>query len=308
MSLTKAQMVSLIEDDIIHRSDKTTLVGYAINWGLEYIDKSGHFDDLEKEEITLTTISCTFETTDVDASTDIITTSIDIPTGTKIVFTSDDTVPAGLTASTTYWCVRQSSTTIKVATSHKNAWAGTTVDITDTGTGTHTVTAYRERLAKPDSCKFIQSIRLIDGGMSRKLEAMTYRQADTFVPFEANNGTGKPSQYVEYKDWVQLNCIPDDTYVIKIRYVKWQDEFDEDSDTAEVAHTDDLIVKAACIHIWEMLGEPEQSALMEKAVNIGLAKHKRFVSNMKPDLVLKPHGGTVRSSASDMQDDPFRKA
>jgi len=206
--MEKSDMVSLIEDDIIHRDDKTTAVGYAINWGIERLDKSGTFQELNMEEVTTTTISCTFATTDVDTSTNIITTSIDIPTGTKIVFTSTTTVPAGLTASTDYWAIRGSSTTITVASTYLLAWVGTAISLTDTGTGTHTVTAYRERIAKPDGCKFIQSIRLIDGSMSRKLEPVLPNEMDLAVPFGANNSPGRPSHYVEWKEWIQLNIIP----------------------------------------------------------------------------------------------------
>jgi len=309
MSLTRTQMRAVIEDDIIDRSDKTTLVNFAIDWGLEYLDKTSAargfaFSDLNKEEITTTTISCTFATTDVDASTDVITTSIDIPTGTKIVFTSTTTVPAGLTASTDYWCVRQGSTTIKVAETYLKAWQGTTMDITDTGTGTHTVTAYRERLAKPDSCKYIYSVRLINGSMSKKLEPITARRADLYTPFGQQESVGRPSHYIEWKDWLQLNRIPDDTYVIKIRYFKWMDAFDDDTDTSEVSHIDDLIIKAAAIHIWEILGEPEQASIMRNAVEVGLAKCGKL-ERMKPDLVLKPRIGAVARSDSSTQDDPF---
>lgn len=81
----------------------------------------------------------TFATTDVDASTDIITVGTDIPTGTPIVFSSTGTAPAGLTAGTVYYAIRQSATTIKVATSLANAQAGTAIDITGQGTGTHTI-------------------------------------------------------------------------------------------------------------------------------------------------------------------------
>lgn len=309
MSLTRAQIRTIIEDDIIDRTDKTSLVDNAINWGMEYLDKTAAargfaFSDLNKEEITYTTISCTFATTDVDDSTDIITVSIDIPTGTKIVFTSTTTVPAGLTASTDYWCVRQSATTIKVAETYLEAWQDTTMDITDTGTGTHTITAYRERLAKPDSCKYIYSIRLIDGAMSKKLEPVTARRADLFTPFGQQESTGRPSHYIEWKDWLQLNKIPNSTYVIKIRYFKWMDAFNDDADTSEVDHIDDLIVKAAAIHIWEILGEPEQAGIMRSAVEVGLAKCGKL-ERMKPDLVLKPHMGSVARSDSDTIDDPF---
>ena len=309
MSLTKTQMVAVIEDDIIDRSDKTTLVGFALDWALEYIDKTAAargfaFSDLNKEEITTTTISCTFATTDVAIATDIITTSIDIPTGTKVVFTSTDTVPAGLTASTDYWCVRQSSTTIKVASSYLNAWSNTTIDITDTGVGTHTVTAYRERLAKPDECRYIYSIRLIDGAMSRKLILMTPRKIDLYEPFASQSNNARPENYIEWKDWVQLYPIPDNTYVIKIRYFKWQTAFASGSSTAEIDHIDDIIIKAAAIHIWEILGEPEQAAIMTNAVERALIKCGKL-ERMKPDLVLKPSMGAVARSDEDSQSDPF---
>ena len=306
MSLTKTQMVTLIESDIIHRSDKTTCVGYAINWSLERLDKSGTFQELNMEEITTTVISTTFTTTDVDTSTNIITVDIDIPTGTKIVFTSTTTVPAGLTASTDYWAIRGSSTTITVASTYLLAWTGTAISLTDTGTGTHTVTAYRERIAKPDGCKFIQSIRLIDGSMSRKLEPVTPNDIDLAVPFGAGNSVGRPSHYVEWADWIQLNKIPDATYVIKIRYTKWQDAFDEDADTAEVTGIDNMIILGACMYMWgTILGEPEQAAMCENQLNKEIYLYKRFITNMKPDLVLKPSMGSHRQSASDMQTNPF---
>ena len=300
--MTKVQMRTLIQDDIIDRTDKTVLVNFALDWGKEYIDKSGTFADLMKEEITTTVISCAFT---IDTN-DIFTTTIDIPTGTKVVVSTTGTLPTGLSIETDYWAIRQGATTIKVATSYLNAWSGTAVSITSgTGSGTHTVTAYRERLAKPSSCKYIYSIRLIDGAMSRKLEPVTPRTADLYTPFGQQLSVGRPTQYCEWLDWIQLSKIPDSTYVIKIRYVKWQDAFASDAATAEISHADDLIIKAACVHIWEVLGEPEQAALMRNALEIGLHKHKQFVERMKPDLVLKPDMGTVSRSNSDTIDDPF---
>lgn len=73
------------------------------------------------------------------AATDIITyTPRDIPNLTKLQVTSTVALPAGLSAGTNYWTIRQSSTTSKLATSLANAQAGTpVVDITGTGTGTH---------------------------------------------------------------------------------------------------------------------------------------------------------------------------
>jgi hypothetical protein len=76
-----------------------------------------------------------------DNTTDIIThTGYDIPTFSRVRLTTTTTLPAGLSLATDYWTVRQSATTSKLATSLANAVANTTVDFTDNGTGTHTIT------------------------------------------------------------------------------------------------------------------------------------------------------------------------
>lgn len=84
------------------------------------------------------------ETFTADADTDLITISTSFPKEMHAFWgpfrlTTTDTLPAGLSTGTDYWLVRTSLTTAKLATSHANAVAGTTVNITDTGTGTHTI-------------------------------------------------------------------------------------------------------------------------------------------------------------------------
>ena len=83
-----------------------------------------------------------FATTDVDTGTDVITVGLDIPTGTKVQVSTTDTLPTGLSASTDYFVIRASATTIQLATSLANAQAGTNIDITGTGAGTHTLEIY----------------------------------------------------------------------------------------------------------------------------------------------------------------------
>lgn len=53
--------------------------------------------------------------------------------------TTTTTLPAGLALATDYWIIRITADTFKLATSLANAYAGTAVDITGTGTGTHTL-------------------------------------------------------------------------------------------------------------------------------------------------------------------------
>jgi len=84
----------------------------------------------------------TSSTFTVVAATDIGTTTGDnllLDTGTQVTFTTTGTLPAGLATSTTYFLIFQTSTTFQVASTLANAIAGTEIDITDTGTGTHTM-------------------------------------------------------------------------------------------------------------------------------------------------------------------------
>ena len=169
--MNKTQMIAVLEDNIFNRGDAkmVTLYGYALDWALSYLDRTAAargfaFSDLNKEEITTTTISCTctaaaddlvtvsidiptgtkivlsttdtlpniagtFATTDVALTTNIITVPIDIANATTIRFTTTGTLPTGLELLTTYHCLRQSATTIKVSASS----GGAAIDITAVG-------------------------------------------------------------------------------------------------------------------------------------------------------------------------------
>ena len=75
-----------------------------------------------------------------DAGTDICTHSnINLMPYTNVQLTTTTTLPAGLSLATDYYVIRLDDTTIKLASSYANAVAGTPIDITDAGTGTHTI-------------------------------------------------------------------------------------------------------------------------------------------------------------------------
>lgn len=59
---------------------------------------------------------------------------------TAATFSTTGTLPAGLTAGTIYFLERQSDTTFRVCTTPANVETNTVINITDAGTGTHTVT------------------------------------------------------------------------------------------------------------------------------------------------------------------------
>lgn len=76
------------------------------------------------------------------AATDVCTLSSALTNllGLKGQGTTTTTLPGGLSTSTDYFLIPVSGATCKIATSYANAVAGTAVNITDTGTGTHTFT------------------------------------------------------------------------------------------------------------------------------------------------------------------------
>lgn len=85
------------------------------------------------------------DTFTADAGTDICTyTSFaSIPSnlmvGTRVRLTSSGTLPAGLALATDYYLIKVTDGTFKLATSFANALTNTAIDITDAGTGTHTI-------------------------------------------------------------------------------------------------------------------------------------------------------------------------
>jgi len=109
---------------------------------------------------------------DVNAGTDEIVVTVDIPTGARIRFkTTVADLPDPLVEDTIYYAIRVDSTTIQVATTKANAHAGTQIDITDQGTGTHTV----QQLVKwPDGTLGVLGTAVGD----EDILSLTYKTAD----------------------------------------------------------------------------------------------------------------------------------
>ncbi len=76
----------------------------------------------------------------VNTTADTITVAAHgMATGAKIALTSAGTLPTGVTA-TTYWMIVVDANTMQFASSLANAAAGTAIDLTTPGFGTHTLT------------------------------------------------------------------------------------------------------------------------------------------------------------------------
>lgn len=88
----------------------------------------------------MTNTLSSFSTFTADASTDICThTNINLMPYTRVQLTTTTTLPAGLATATDYYVIKVTDLTCKFATSYANAVAGTAINITDAGTGTHTI-------------------------------------------------------------------------------------------------------------------------------------------------------------------------
>jgi hypothetical protein len=122
-------------------------------WQVKLVDLQGYYR-LSTTNVTGTgsRVLVNSETFTANAGTDLITYTSDWKTYTKVRFTTTTTLPAGLSLATDYWLVRQSATTANVASSYANAVAGTFIDITDAGTGTHTLTIQMPRYASGAGC------------------------------------------------------------------------------------------------------------------------------------------------------------
>jgi len=118
-----------------------------------------------------------------NAGTDIITLSSSSATWASsaiVELTTTGTLPAGLATGTQYYVIAQNgTTTFKLASSFANARAGTPIDISDAGTGTHTIHAL---------CGYINIV----GGriQDRNLGTAAARQ-NRCVLFSKGSGGGK---------------------------------------------------------------------------------------------------------------------
>lgn len=116
---------------------------YASEIDATQLTAAANIDD-EMVALSASTPTTTFT---ADATTNVITLaagSKKLSVGAGVRVASSVTLPAGLSAATTYYAIVADGSAINLATSLVNARAGTAIDITDAGTGTHTMTYYNE--------------------------------------------------------------------------------------------------------------------------------------------------------------------
>ena len=144
---------------------------------------------------TLTTFDPT--ATFTGAATDLCTVaSGTIPTftGTEVTLTTTGTLPAGLSTSTTYYMVFQSASTFNLSTSLANSLAGTVVDITDTGSGTHTVSISSNFMQPlPFDVDQVESVSVVVG--STRYTPIPAPSRDFWDQLHYNTNTSDTPQY-----------------------------------------------------------------------------------------------------------------
>ena len=150
-----------------------------------------------RASVNVTAVTEDFQTSDVNTSTDIITVTRAFTTGEKVVFSGTD-LPAPLQSATEYWVIRVSDTTIRVASSLINAYNGTFIDLTDVGSGTHTVSllsvivpvfqqeTQSSRVVGTSDGTAFQQFSLVDANILEEsitieINSVTYTRVDTLA-------------------------------------------------------------------------------------------------------------------------------
>ncbi len=103
--------------------------------------RSGLIQDLRWKQFTY--VFKYWETTfTANSETDILTlaaTQTKMSTGDWVRLTTTTTLPGGLATSTDYYVIKETDGTIKLAAGQADAYLGNAINVTDAGTGTHTI-------------------------------------------------------------------------------------------------------------------------------------------------------------------------
>jgi hypothetical protein len=174
-------------------------------------------DDYEEEDARYR------DTVTADAGTDVLTLTGDggwFANAERIRFQTSDTLPSPLAKDTTYYAIRTADDALKVATTSDNALAGTAVDITDAGTGTHTMVRLDRILdeldlpftTRPNTAQRLASIKLrksrneINVPVKLNMTGFLEQTGGTVgFDFDRYGWSGKVFETAEWKCFVENN-------------------------------------------------------------------------------------------------------
>ncbi len=147
------------------------------------------------------TVTEDFETTAVNITTDKLTTVNDIATAKEIRFSSTGVLPTPLVTGTIYYAIRSGATAIKVALNAADAAAETSIDLTNVGSGTHTLDVNGSGSSESDRQEVIDRAEQLIERITRD-----YFYSKAFVIYRNGNG----------KDQLFLGLVPDILTVTEI--------------------------------------------------------------------------------------------
>lgn len=213
----------------------------------------------------------TFATTDVSAATNEITVGRRFQTGDPILFKTSGTLPGGLSTATTYYAINVSSTVIKVASSIDNADAGTAIDITSVGVGTHsvgnsgffsTVTGKQEYPLPADMMHLVRVEYRQAGSTSEndwvRMESNNIGNNNTRSYFPPRESYGSRNQFGYFiaGNKIYFNPVPSSSYTVRLWTVPRAQDMSADSDVPPIPEEyHEIIADYGAIEILAKSGE-----------------------------------------------------
>jgi len=138
--------------------------------------------NVSEEQVTLADDADTFTADPATEELTITNPTVPLALGDIVQVSTTDTLPAGLSAATNYYVipVRRLTTTyvFQLATTFADSITATAINITDTGTGTHTVTRKSQARYMADGVVFTDArpVDIMDDLMTASAGVMVYQQ------------------------------------------------------------------------------------------------------------------------------------
>jgi len=162
-------------------------------------------------------------------------------------------------------------------------------------------------VALPTSTRDIHSFVVLSGANSRKLDGRTTRQWDAFVAKPEYFSRHLPSDYVRYKDRLEIFRMPDQAYSYRIRHDVWASAFSDASPsvTSDLDHKDDLLIALALSYSFSSLGDSTRASrwwvIYSNGLNDAVGEEVE-----KPDIAPAPQANLRDwGSSSEPWKDPF---
>jgi len=96
----------------------------------------------------------------------------------------------------------------------------------------------------PLNMKSLYDLRICESGSSGKLHTLTARAQDAARPYPEGGAEGFPTKYIPWGIYFELSPIPDNTYTMHIRYLRWPVVMTTGAES-ELLYMDEVIIKCA---------------------------------------------------------------